>query len=245
MNYYEFKYREADFGSYPAGLMYGLQIMDSWLYDETLPFIHIEAGDTYQKLRGLVETDYYEKLIREKLLHNPHRSVLVLAPVKGLEEKREQELAETLAAYKNSLTEQEIQKIIEATRAQEEFAEMEDDPEDLKKIPLLARTDIRRETEPVIYEERKLDDITVLYHQLPTNKITYYRYLFDCKDVPAELFPYLGILKAVLGLVDTADYSYQKLAQQTFRATKDIRDKYVLSRLAWDLGVLEELCETL
>ncbi len=27
----------------------------------------------------------------------------------------------------------------------------------------------------------------------------------------------------------------------TFRATKDIRDKYVLSRLAWDLGVLEDL----
>ena len=30
----------------------------------------------------------------------------------------------------------------------------------------------------------------------------------------------------------------------TFKATKDIRDKYVLSRLAWDLGVLEELCDT-
>lgn len=34
-------------------------------------------------------------------------------------------------------------------------------------------------------------------------------------------------------------------AKQTFRATKDIRDKYVLSRLAWDLGILEELCELL
>ena len=33
----------------------------------------------------------------------------------------------------------------------------------------------------------------------------------------------------------------QKLAQQTFRATKDIRDKYVLSRLAWDLGFVESL----
>ena len=30
-------------------------------------------------------------------------------------------------------------------------------------------------------------------------------------------------------------------ARITFRATKDIRDKYVLSRLAWDLGILEEL----
>ena len=30
-----------------------------------------------------------------------------------------------------------------------------------------------------------------------------------------------------------------------FKATKDIRDKYVLSRLAWDLGILEELAQTL
>jgi len=31
----------------------------------------------------------------------------------------------------------------------------------------------------------------------------------------------------------------------TFRATKDIRDKYVLSRLAWDLGILDQLCDLL
>ncbi|MBE6942883.1 MAG: sn-glycerol-1-phosphate dehydrogenase [Ruminococcaceae bacterium] len=31
-------------------------------------------------------------------------------------------------------------------------------------------------------------------------------------------------------------------AKLTFKATKDIRDKYVLSRLAWDLGVLDDLC---
>ena len=37
----------------------------------------------------------------------------------------------------------------------------------------------------------------------------------------------------------------QKALRTTFKATKDIRDKYVLSRLAWDLGILDELCETL
>lgn len=37
----------------------------------------------------------------------------------------------------------------------------------------------------------------------------------------------------------------RETARQTFRATKDIRDKYVLSRLAWDLGILEDLCDTL
>ena len=34
-------------------------------------------------------------------------------------------------------------------------------------------------------------------------------------------------------------------AKMTFKATKDIRDKYVLSRLAYDLGVLDDLCELL
>ena len=34
-------------------------------------------------------------------------------------------------------------------------------------------------------------------------------------------------------------------AKMTFRATKDIRDKYVLSRLAWDLGILDDICEYL
>lgn len=31
----------------------------------------------------------------------------------------------------------------------------------------------------------------------------------------------------------------------TFKATKDLRDKYILARLAWDLGVLDELAEVL
>ena len=34
----------------------------------------------------------------------------------------------------------------------------------------------------------------------------------------------------------------REAARMTFMATKDIRDKYVLSRLAWDLGVMEEMC---
>ena len=44
INYYEFQYREADFGRRPKGLMYGIQMMDSWLYDDSKPFAHFEAN---------------------------------------------------------------------------------------------------------------------------------------------------------------------------------------------------------
>ena len=36
-----------------------------------------------------------------------------------------------------------------------------------------------------------------------------------------------------------------EILPMTFKATKDIRDKYVLSRLLWDLGILEEFAESL
>lgn len=215
LNYYEFKYREADFGSYPAGLMYGLQVMDSWLYDERAPFIHIEAGDTYKKLREKVDSGYFEELIETKLLHNPHRSVLVLAPVRGLTEKKEEELAERLAAYQETLTPEQIGEIVAKTKELEAFQEEEDSPEALASIPLLERKDIRRSVEPVILEERSSNGTKVLYHDIPTNGISYFRLLFDCRQVPAELFPYLGILKAVIGLVDTEHYSYRELFTET------------------------------
>lgn len=215
LNYYEFKYREADFGSYPAGLMYGLQVMDSWLYDERAPFIHIEAGDTYKKLREKAESGYFEELIEKKLLHNPHRSVLVLAPARGLTEQKEEALAKQLAAYKETLTEEQIEEIVAQTKALEAFQEEPDRPEDLAKIPLLQREDIRRSVEPVILEERDADGTKVLYHAIATNGISYFRLLFDCRQVPAELFAYLGILKAVIGLVDTAHYSYGELFTET------------------------------
>ncbi len=59
--------------------------------------------------------------------------------------------------------------------------------------------------------------------------------------------------EAIAEILDTIDIPTQlqtleidsTCARQTFRATKDIRDKYVLSRLAWDLGVLDELCQLL
>ncbi len=211
LNYYEFKYREADFGSYPAGLMYGLQVMDSWLYDERLAFLHIEAGDTYRKLREKVQGRYFEELLEKKLLHNPHRSVLALVPVQGLTEQKDKALAKRLADYKAGLSVEQIDRIVEQTKELEAFQKEPDRPEDLAKIPLLAREDIRREIEPLILEERSLEQTKVLYHPIATNGIAYFRLLFDCRQVPAELFPYLGILKAVLGLVDTAHYSFREL----------------------------------
>lgn len=56
---------------------------------------------------------------------------------------------------------------------------------------------------------------------------------------PAALDALMDAIEAPKNL--TAIGIDEALLPTIFRATKDIRDKYVLSRLAWDLGILDEL----
>lgn len=211
LNYYEFKYREGDFGSYPPGLMYGLQILDSWLYDESLPFIHVEAEDTFKSLRDKIGTDYYENLIKEHLLNNNHKTILIVEPVENLAEEKEKALHEKLQAYKKSLTEQEKEKIVTDTAALLEFQETEDTPEELKCIPVLKKEDIKKETGKLFNEEKRIGETVSLYHDIFTNGISYFRLMFKAMQVPTEYLTYLGIFKNVIGLVDTKQFSYSQL----------------------------------
>ena len=214
LNYYEFKYREADFGSYPPGLMYGLQMFDSWLYDDAKPFIHIEADDTFKQLREEIEGDYFEQLLKTAILENTHKSVVIVEPKKNLVEQEEKQLKEKLAAYKASLTKEEIEKIVEDTRLLTEYQETEDEPEKLACIPVLEREDIKKETEKLYNEVRSIGGKTCLYHPIFTNGISYSRLLFQVKAVPEKYFPYMGLLKSVLGYVATEKYSYAELFNQ-------------------------------
>lgn len=211
LNNYEFKYREADFGAYPKGLMYGLQMFDSWLYDDKMPFDLIEGNDVYAKLRKMIDTDYYEKLIEKYLLHNNHKTIVVVSPKEGLTEQEEKELADRLAAYKASLSAEEIEKIVSKTHELRAYQDKEDEPEVLEKLPMLTRADMKKEAEPFVNEERKIKDIPVLYHPIYTNGIGYVKLVFDASQVSAQYMAYAGILKEVFAYIDTEHYSYGEL----------------------------------
>ena len=211
LNNSEFKYREADFGSHPKGLMYGLQMLDTWLYDDSKPFTNVELLATYQELKQEVDTSYYEDLIRDYLVHNTHKSVVVLKPVKGLTGRKEKQLADKLAKKKSSMSREEIERIVRETKELKQYQEEPSRKEDLEKIPLLSRADMKKEAAPYYNEEKKVDDTVLLYHDIFTNGIGYLRFMFDLKQVPEKLFPYVGILKTILGLVSTEHYSYSEL----------------------------------
>lgn len=211
LNYYEFKYREADFGSYPKGLMYGLNMLESWLYDDAKPFYYIELLDTYRELKDAVQTSFYEDMIRTLLLRNTHKSLVTVKPVKGLTGKKERKLAEALATKKAQMSDAQIRQIVKETAELKEYQEEPSPKEDLEKIPLLTRADMRKEATAYRNTEKKVGDMVLLHHDVFTNGIGYLRFMFDLRQVPEELFPYVGILKILIGLVSTQTHSYGEL----------------------------------
>ena len=215
MNYFEFKYREADYGSAPKGLMYGLQCLDSWLYDGD-PMMHLEYQETFDYLKKAAEKGYFEQLIRDYLLDNPFEAVIVLSPKKNMTAQEEEKLAAKLAAYKDSLSAEEVQVIVDQTKALKEYQDTPSTPEQMAMIPLLERSDIDREAEKFCWTEKEEDGIKVLHHNFFTSGIGYLKVLFDTSAVPQEDLYYVGLLKSVLGSVDTEHYSYSDLTSEIY-----------------------------
>lgn len=222
INYYEFRFREADFSSYPKGLMYGLDILSSWLYDDTKPFCEVQLLEGFEFLKKALEEGYFEDLIRKYLLDNTHGAILSLVPEKGLAAKRDKELEEKLENYRKSLSDEELTRMVENTKALEAYQESEEDPEALTCIPMLSREDIKKEITGLTNEEHYVDDSLFLYHDVCTNGIGYADLLFEIHDFDVNTVHYLGFLKSVLGAVDTENYSYGELFNEVNARTGGI-----------------------
>lgn len=215
INSSEFKFREADFGQFPKGLLFGLNCLDSWLFDDMKPFIHLECLDTFAKLRRAVDTDYFEKLIQEYLLDNTHGSSVTVKPKCGLGNEREEALAKELSDYKASLSDEEIKKLIEDTEHLKKYQEEPSPDEDLRKLPMLTRADMKKNAMPFSNIEDELFDVKVVRHDIESNGIDYISFLFDAGDFAQSELGYLGFFTNALGLVSTEKYSYTDLANAT------------------------------
>lgn len=214
LNNCEFRCREADYGRFPKGLMYGLQAFESWIYDDKAPMIHLAYDDTFAFLREAVNTGYFETLIREDLLSNQHGVILTVLPKKGYLKEMEEKTAKKLAEYKASLSKEQIADLIRQTKELKAFQEAPSTEEELEAIPMLDVADIQKEAQPLVNEERHIGETTVLFHPVFTGGIGYMEAVFCADSVEMDDLPYLALLKSILGFVDTEKHSYQELADE-------------------------------
>lgn len=214
ITYFEFKYREADFGSYPKGLMYGLQMFDSWLYSDTEIFTHILANDTFAFLKQQIKSGYFEKLIEKYLLHNAHSTIVIVKPEEGLTAKKDALVAEELAKYKASLSQEQLEQLVKDTKALKAYQEEPSTQEELESIPMLTREDMKKEVRPLISQEREAEGQKIIFQDVYTNGIAYIKFVFDISEL-TKLAPYLSLLTTALGYMNTEAHTYLEFSNET------------------------------
>lgn len=217
LNYTEFKYREADYGRMPAGLMYGLTALDTWLYDGD-PTLHLRYDETFRSLRAHLEDGYFEELLKSAFLDNPFSADVAIVPKRGLQAEREEKEKERLAAYLSKLSAADKEKIVQETKELKAYQSEPADEDALNTLPVLGISDISREAEKV--RIKRTGD--VLYSELETHGIAYMRILLDTAALTEEELQFASFLTGLYGEIDTKAHSYKDLSSEILLRTGGI-----------------------
>ena len=206
LNYLEFKFREEDYGSLPAGLAAGITMFGTWLYDKS-PFTYLFYNDALQEVKELIETDYFEQKIRKYLLENPFRAYANILPKKGLTEEENRALAAKLDAYRKELSAEEKEELALETMALKAYQAEPDTPEVISKLPVLKVSDIEKQAEKVSYQREG----NIIYTEADAKGIAYSKVMFDLDGLNEDELQFAALLTDVLGELSTESHHYSDL----------------------------------
>lgn len=202
LNSIEFALRENDFGGRPIGLAYVIRMMDNWLYgNDPLELLHYEEG--LKNIREGLHGTYFEDLIRHSILENNHKALVSMYPECGLQEKKDRDVKEQLANIKSSMSQDELEAIVEHTKRLKIRQETPDSEEALASIPLLELSDLNPYIEEVERRESTIGATKVHFVPTFTKGINYVAYYFHLDGLTEEELFYADILSDIIGRIDT------------------------------------------
>ncbi len=212
INSLEFTLRERDFGRYPLGIIYAMNVLESFLYsDDALSGLTFEEEIAF--LRENTESGFFEELLRKIFIENPSAVALVLRPSKKLGEKNVLRERERLLEKKAEMTEKEL---FEIEKENEELLAWQsaDESEAAKAaIPRLKVSDIPKEVKIIPTKASEVGESRLLIHDIVTNGICYTELYFDVSDISEREIFISALLSLFLGNLATEKYSASELVR--------------------------------
>ena len=222
LNTVEFALRENNTGSYPRGLSLMLKSLTTWLYDSD-PFEIIAFEKPLQNLKNRYTSNpaHFQELIKNYLLDNQHRTVVILYPDTELAERESALEIEALHKKKVELTAEDISKLVENTKELKLMQETHDSAEALESIPRLKLSEIDKNNKIIPINEGN-KKVASYYHDIFTNEILYFDLGFRLNVLPQKYLPYMTIFGKALLEMGTKTEDYVSLSQRINRKTGGI-----------------------
>lgn len=208
LNRMEFRLREGDDSQ--KGLMYLNTALPAWFFAED-PFTGLEYEKYLADVKTKIANGFLENLIQRYFLDNPNTLILTLAPSVTLDQERTSVLNQSLTDLKNQLPEEKLAEMSQETRELTEYQQREDSPEALAKIPMLSISDIDRVAPFYKADMQTIAGLPGLVYEQFTNNVLYSSLIFDLGAVPMDRIPYITLLCALAGSMNTEHYSFSEL----------------------------------
>lgn len=223
LNTIEFRLRENNTGAFPRGLWLMLRALGTWIYDgDPLAPLAFEVPLNSIKNRLSAGERYFENLIHEHFLHNAHRTIVLLQPEAGLNQREEAAENARLEQSRAGMSQAELEKILEDTQRLKELQNTPDSPEALATVPTLKLSDLNRESKriPIAFSDHA--GCKVLFHDLFTNGIVYLDVGLNLHNLPQEYLPYISLFSRALLQMGTDKEDFVRLLQRIGRSTGGI-----------------------
>jgi Predicted Zn-dependent peptidases, insulinase-like len=194
-------------------LSYNILIMRSWIHGGD-PTAYLNLDSDIANIKEKIKPEYFKELIKTYLVDNKSSSLVVLKPTAGLENKKEAELKSKLAAYKASLSKEQLNELVKNTQDLKNWQSTPATKEEMSTLPTLTRQDINTKVKEYKTVEKTENGVKVLEHPIYTNGIDFTTLYFDSSTVPQDKLGYVYLLSSILGNVDTKNYSKDDLNEQ-------------------------------
>lgn len=215
LNKLEFSVRELS-NSATSGIGYFFSIFDTWLYGRS-PIESLLFNDAIYSLKEeVLNNRLLEKTIEEKILNNNHKAFIVLSPNAGLNDKKEKAQKEWLNRYKNSLSKEELKKLIENTKTLLEYQVTESTAEQKATIPQLDIEDIDKKLNIQIANVEEKDGVTVLKNNIFTSGINYVDIIFDLKHISKDEAIIISLVENLISSMDKKTMNYKEFSTEKY-----------------------------
>ena len=153
--------------SSPKGVSYAIRLLRTWLYDDSDTFNAFDLDSMIDSLQQNCDRKNYENLAKQFILENNKQAIIHLIPT-TVKENKEKDLAE----YKDSLSNDQIEKIIEDTKKLQEWQNTPDKKEDLNRIKCVEASDVVLKNPFAETSFEKVENINFAHFNTVTNGIS-------------------------------------------------------------------------
>ena len=204
MNAIEFQLREFNTGSFPKGLSLMLGSISGWIYGND-PVENLEFEVALSQLKAQLSErggEVWKDAIKEYLINNTHKSIVIMKPDPELEKKVVEEEKSRLEQIKAGMTEDDIKEIERKMNELKQLQAKEDTAEDIATIPTLNKEDLETKVEeyPIeVIPDFDGSGVTVVENIMPsTSGVIYTNFGIDVSDVDLEDMPLLPLFCRIL-----------------------------------------------